>query len=213
MEFNTSNSSNSSGQSSSFIPKQALNRPTRRPAPFGFFMVLAVAVLLVTAVFLGGAYLYRSVLASEIDHPCDNEDISGGLGGCGLQQRIKRQRADLVETEINKIKRFDTKLNRSKDLFAVHNTILPFFALLEDLTLHNIAFNSFSFDGETINLSGLARSYESIALQSETLDGNELVNKFVFSDFSSPSDRGVPFRLTMVVDPALTVYQNSLPSL
>ncbi len=205
---------NSSGRSSpSFIPKRSLGRAVRRPAPFGFFMVFAVAVLLVTALFLGVAYGYRSVLSREISNPCTDPSASGSTTGCGLEERIERLRGDLAESTINEIKRFDTKLNRARDLFAAHNTLLPFLALLEDLTLHTIAFNSLTFNGDTINLAGLAKSYESIALQSEELAKNKIVKKFVFSDFTSPSDRGVPFRLTMVIDPTLTNYGQSLSPL
>ncbi|MEK7586929.1 MAG: hypothetical protein AAB453_03620 [Patescibacteria group bacterium] len=201
----------------SFIPKQVLTRQTsQRSEGVGLFTVLSVVIFIVSLGFLGAVYFYRYILDDEINRPCPATPSAGAddvTRGCGLSPALAKKKADLGdETELLKrIERLDNKINKATALLAGHNSVLPIFEMLERLTLQTLGYTSFSFDGSTVKLAGKARSYESIALQSQKFSENmNEIKSFVFSGLSVGEDDTVSFQLTLTVDPQLTTYTKSL---
>ncbi len=202
-----------SSNQTSFIPKQALTRTFgRRHEPIGLFTLVATVILIISLLFLGGAYTYRYLLTDEIERLCDNPDIiegDGALAGCGLEAQLTKLRGRLNQNTIATLETTDRKLKRAEGLLNSHQTLLPLLALLERLTLETIRYGHFDYNGETINLAGKAKGFESIALQSEVFDQDKLVTNYIFSDFTVDADNRVGFKLILTVEPSLTSYPRS----
>ena len=67
-----------------------------------------------------------------------------------------------------------------------------------------------------IDLRGIAKSYEGVALQSielaNEMTNGRLIENFVFSDVNADSLGNVSFSLKLTLDPALFSYVGNLPS-
>ncbi len=203
----------------SFIPKQVLTKQvSNRREGVGLFSVIAVVVLIVSLGFLGATYFYRYVLLDEINRECPETPSTGEdalTRGCGLLAALAKLEESLNDEQVllKRIERLDNKIKKANEIVVNHNTVLPIFDILQKLTLQTVGYSSFSFDGETIKLSGKARSYESIALQSQKFSENiNEVTSFVFSGLSVGDDDSVSFQLTLTIDPNLLSYDKTISS-
>ena len=207
-----------SGQTS-FIPKRPITGTIgQRPAmsrSFGLLNVIAFLILLASLVFYGGSWFYRRVLDDDINKPC-GAAISGDarVERCGLIATVEREQRNLDQNTIVLFQRLDNKFKIASDLLNKHIDILPIFALLEELTLPSIYYDSFSFTGgKGISLGGKAASYEDIAIQTQILAGDQgRIQSFIFSDLNTATDGLVTFKLTMILEPSLTAYGTIAPA-
>ena len=194
---------------SSFIPKQVLQSgPRSVHQPVGLFLLLSLVVLIVALLFLGGAYGYRFWLSDEINHPCPSE--VGDIEGCGLLASLERRRESLRQDSILGFELLDKQLIRASEIVERHQTLLPALRFLEDETLQSIKYTSFSQTGPVLDLKGVAKSYEGVALQSIELAGNQLIEDFIFSDVNADQEGNVGFTLKLTLDPSLFSYVKNL---
>ena len=194
---------------SSFIPKQALQSgPRTVHQPIGLFLLLSLVVLIIALIFLGGAYGYRFWLSDQINHSCPSE--SGDIEGCGLLASLERRRQSLRQDSILGFELLDKQLRRAQEIVEQHRTLLPALRFLEDETLQSIKYTSFSQSGPVLDLKGVAKSYEGVALQSIELAGNQLVKDFIFSDVNADQAGNVAFGLKLTLDPSLFSYVKNL---
>lgn len=203
----------------SFIPKQVLTKQvSNRREGVGLFSVIAIVALIVSLGFLGATYFYRYILLDEINRKCPDTPSTGEEAltrGCGLLAAIAKLEKSLNDEQVllKRIERLDNKIKKANEIVVNHNTVLPIFDILQKLTLETVGYSSFSYDGTTIKLSGKARSYESIALQSKKFSEslNE-IKSFVFSGLSVGEDDSVSFQLTLTIDPGLLLYSKTISS-
>ena len=201
----------------SFIGKQALERPNARPAPLPIvpLFVLALIVLFISGIVLGGALAYRSLLTTEITAPCSGGSSGdGSVERCGLRATVDRERKNIDEFTTRMLQRLDRKLTLASDLLKTHQSILPVFDLIQKNTLPSVRYSSFNYSPKNITLDGTAGSFEDIAVQTgvwnEAKKQNE-IQSFIFSDLNQGSEgETVTFKLTLVINPSLTVTQSSL---
>lgn len=199
---------------SSFIPKQTLSTgPRVIRQPIGLFLLLSLVVLIVALLFLGGAYAYRFFLTDEIDRPCPSESGSA-LEGCGLKASLERRRASLNSDSIARFETLDKQLRRATEIVNQHKTLLPVLRFLEDQTLRSVKYTSFNQTGNIVDLKGVAKSYEGVALQSieleKELSNSRLVKDFVFSDVNADQAGNIGFTLKLTLDPILFSYVKNL---
>ncbi|MEK7610336.1 MAG: hypothetical protein AAB468_01135 [Patescibacteria group bacterium] len=196
----------------SFIPKQVLaTGPSRRHEPRSLFMILSTLVFVVSFLFAGGVYAFRSYLTSEIKRPCETSLDSTTIN-CGLEAKLERQRQELDQQLIADIQSFYDRLQGAKSVIGGHLTLLPVFDLLEAQTLKTISYDNFNYREGQVVLSGKAAGYESIALQSDELgaEAGREISKFVFSDLVLGDNGRVGFKLTLDLAPELVSYQRYL---
>lgn len=199
--------------SQSFIPKESLARNPRRAAPtVGLFTLIAILVLLIAVVFLGGSYAYASYLRNQIEAPCEDTTITS-TAGCGLRARLDRIRSGFQRELIEDFRRKDAKIRMAEEVLAEHNTVVPVFKLLEDLTLPSVRYEGANYSDDELVLTGRAKGYESIALQSDIFAASKDVESFLFSDLSPDALGSVSFRLSLAIKPAITSYQAYLDTL
>ncbi|HEY4476684.1 MAG TPA: hypothetical protein VJB69_01760 [Candidatus Paceibacterota bacterium] len=198
---------------SSFIPKQTLSvGPRAVRQPMGLFLLLSLIVLIIALLFLGGAYAYRFFLTDEIERPCPSES-GEALQGCGLLASLARRRETLNPDSIIRFETLDRQLRRATEIVDQHKTLLPVLRFIEEQTLQSIKYTSFNQMGNTLDLRGVAKSYEGVALQSIEFANNQalgLIETFVFSDVNADQAGNVGFTLKLTLAPSLFSYLKNL---
>lgn len=194
----------------SFIPKRTLDqveRPRRRG--INLFVVIASLILLISLVFLGGAFGYKVWLADEINRPCTEVNEGGAISyrSCGLLATVELEERNIDRETILRLQRLDRKFKLSEDLLEKHTTTLPVFGLLEELTLPEISYTNFDFTPTGIVITGRAQSYEDVAIQSDIFGAHKSqIASFIFSDLNLDVGGDVTFQLDMTLGSDFTAY-------
>ncbi len=194
----------------SFIAKQALERPSASPAsrPVSLLVVIAILVLFVSGLVFGGALVYRSLLETEITASCTG---GGGVERCGLRATVEREQKNIDQLTIRTLQRLDKKLSLATTLLGSHRSILSIFDLIQKNTIPSVRYSSFSYSPKAIALDGTAASFEDIAVQTgiwnEAKKQNQ-IESFIFSDLNQGAEDVVTFKLTLVINPSLVLVQN-----
>lgn len=197
----------------SFIPKKPVmeSRATVSKASVSFFMIFATIVLVVAAVMLGGAYIYKIGQAKTRD---------------SIQKYIveKTNQIKAEEPTLREITRIDKRLSAADAVVANHVLVSPIFNRLQQLTLKSIQFTKFEFSNgkdtsstTEVKMSGRANSYAAIANESDILTGANGTDTYflnpIFSNLSLDDKARVAFDLTFRVDPDLVSYVDTLKRL
>ncbi len=183
----------------SFIPKKPIVAPAggyRTPSTVNLFSLLAITLFVVVIVLSGAVFLYKNLLAKQIQ-----------------SNKVTLERAkDAFDPElIEKIVRLDTRIETSKKLLSSHTALSPFFDLLSEITLNTVRFKDFSFsyqakDKIKVEMNGQAESYASIALQSDLIGSQKYFGDTIVSDMALEPSGLVSFKIEMTVDPILVSY-------
>lgn len=182
-----------------FIPKTAtvLAAAPKKSRSFGLFFGITLVIFLFTALSAIGVYAYRAYLAARV---------------ANLSVTLERARAAFEPDTILALKRFNARTNTADALLARHIAPSVLFSVLEDLTVGSVRFSKFtySFDGTQakMDLSGLARSYSSVALQSDIFAKSPYMKNPVFSNLNLDKAGNVTFDVTVQVDPLLLLYKD-----
>ncbi len=187
-------------QTTSFIPKKPLENkvePSKKPA--SIFLLISAIIFVITLVATGSVYFYRSLLVKRID----NMSVS-----------LEKAKAAFEPALILELKRLNSRIDASSSITAKHMAPSEVFALLEELTLKSVRFKKFGYSTAsekiTVNMSGEAKNYSSIALQSSVLGKSPYVKNPIFSNLNLDSKGNVNFDLTADVDPSLVSYSSSI---
>lgn len=194
----------------SFIPKQAVvDNPARPSRPISLVSTVAFVILLLSAALAAGAYGYRELLDNEINRACPDPS-SVETAGCGLVASLEKERQALDDALLIEFRRLDAKLNLAEKLIDRHIAVLPILDLLEAETLETVRYDSLDYEDGTMQITGLAKSYEDIAVQSNVFDKEKLISGFIFSDLDLDANGNVVFKLAITVDERLLDYELSL---
>lgn len=196
----------------SFIPKRPIttepHAPVGGPRAVGLLTMFTVIVVLGTALSFGYVYLAERKLAGDKAKLAASIDVARNSIGTDF---------------INDMKRLQARIEGVKALLKSHIVVSPIFDALQATTLRSVQYKSFSYafvtDAGTkaqtvqITLVGSAKSYATIALQSDAFLGSTLIKNPVFSNLSVNDKTGaVEFRLTFSVDPAMLSYERFIAS-
>ncbi len=187
-------------QTTSFIPKKPLENavaPSKKPA--SIFLVISVIVFAVTLVAAGSVYFYKSLLSKRID----NMSVS-----------LEKAKAAFEPALILELKKLNSRIDASESIAQKHTAPSEVFTLLEELTLKSVRFKKFGYTASsekiTVSMSGEAKNYSSIALQSDVLGKSPYVKNPIFSNLSLDSKGNVNFDLTADIDPSLVSYSAAI---
>lgn len=191
----------------SFIPKKpivALAQERRPSLPTNLLSTGSLIVLLFLLVVAGGLYFYKVALKQSIETMSDSLD---------------RARDAIDPVFVGNLKRLDGRLQVARVLLENHMLISPIFGLLEDVSLKSVQLDQFSFSlgekGEPeITLSGKARDYSSLALQSDAFGGSSNIQESLFSNLRLDTQGRVLFSFTGGINKSLLRWkgEESAPS-
>lgn len=183
----------------SFIPKKSLVEATSpRRSGISIFMLLGVAVFVISVFLAGGIYFYEGYLEGAIGE----KDAS-----------LKRARAAFEPALIEDLKRLSNRINLARGVLDNHLAPSAIFSLLEESTLRTIRFRSFTYtttgSRASIALKGEGRSFGDVAVQSDTFAAGRRLRDVIFSNLNLDQTTGtVVFDMSATVDPSLILYRN-----
>ena len=189
------------GIQTSFIPKKTLVQKSFDSKSGDFatiFLIISIIIFITSGLVYGLLYFWSSRLDTQ----------------------LKKLEADLViqkdnlQSEIvlfEDLVRFDKKLKVATTLLNQHTTIRPFFQLLSDNTLKTVRFKNLSYKmldtgGAEVKMSGEAKSFNSIALQSNAFASTKAMSNIVFSGLNTGRDNTVIFDFSTNVKDLTTSY-------
>lgn len=199
--------------STSFIPKRPVSSepvaPKVHSRAVGLLSLLAAVFVIATVVAFGAVYFYQGQLAAQ-------RTKSEAL--------INEARKGIGTEFLSDMKRLDARIEGVKSLMGGHIVVSPIFDALEETTLRSIQYKSFSYafvtDSTTkgtlvqVTLTGNAKSYSTIALQSDAFAKNSLIKNPVFSGLTVDEKTStVNFKLLFTVAPEALSYEGFVASL
>jgi len=200
----------------SFIPKRPVtseplqsSSTSGRSRSVGLLTFITVIIALATAVSFGGVYLYEQRLASQ--KTTLQEDINTARDGIGTEF-------------VTDMQRLNARITGVQQLLNSHIVVSPIFTALQEHTLRSIQYSQFTYDigvdtvtkkpVVNVDLTGTARSYSTIALQSDAYSQNKLIKNPVFSNLTVDDKTGrVEFKLAFTVAIEDLSYQKFFESL
>ncbi len=197
----------------SFIPKRPVSTepvaPARRNHAVGLLSLLSWVVVIATVLSYGAVYLYQKTLTSQ---------------KVAVEGQIDQARQGIGTQFLGDMKQLDTRLSVIKQLIDNHVVVTPIFAALEQTTLHSVQYKSFTYalttDPSTnatvvqVTLLGTAKSYATLALQSDAFAQNPLIKNPIFSELTVDDKTSmVSFKLVFSVDPAALSYESFINNL
>ncbi len=184
----------------SFIPKKPLaEERTKAPGHTSLFSFIATLIFFGSLASAGAIYFYKANITKT---------------NAAKEVQIKTARNSFEPTLIQTLDRLDRRITDAKILLAGHIAVSPIFDALEVNTLKTVQFTKFSYatpaDAKgpvTVHMSGRARDYASIALQSDQLATNKNIHNSIFSNLSLDAQTGnVSFDLVFTVDADLVRF-------
>ena len=185
----------------SFIPKKPLTQERGSRGGFsGLIFLVALLIFITSIVAAGAAFLYQGYLQTSLNSKKDSLD--------------KYQAAFDLPT-IQALVRFDSRINEAKAVLAKHVAPSGIFYFLSQQTLVNVQLRDFSYtlgpDGSVaIQMSGVADSFSTVALQSDQFGASKALKDVVFSGIAVETGGKVSFHVAATVDPSLVLYSKSL---
>ena len=186
----------------SFIPKKPLIRGDEGELQKGVHIVLFVSIVFFFATLLiaGGVFLYGALL--------DRQEQ-------GLSSSIARAQEAIEPELILSLERIDARLKAAEHILDGHRVVSSVFELLEQLTLASVSFDNFRYVVEpegkiNLQLSGIARNYSSVALQSVLFGENQYIENPVFSNLQLNNQGNVAFNFSAQINERLTLYRNAV---
>jgi hypothetical protein len=196
----------------SFIPKHPIESSTvpstHRSGSVGLLSLLTFVIVVFTGVAFAGVYLYQKQLVSQ---------------KAKLEASIKQAQDGIGTDFVTEMKRLDSRIDGVKDLIKNHVVVTPIFEALEASTLRSVQYKDFSYSIKTdtttkasivsVDLTGTAKNYATIALQSDAFSSNTLIKNPVFSNLTvDDKSRTINFKLNFTVSLADLSYQSFIDS-
>lgn len=177
----------------SFIPKASLEAERKRPTgagAVGIVNVLSSLVLMVAIIAAIGLFLFEQFTVQNIDRK---------------RVSLDRARAAFEPATIRELSHLNTRLSVGGALLDQHVAPSYLFDEIERLTLSSVRFNDFAFGDSgpgrvVVTMSGEAKSFNALALQSDAFGNSEFFTEPIFSDLNLDDTGNVIFSFTGVVD-------------
>ena len=186
----------------SFAPKKTLvAAPTTRASghSVNIFAIISIAIFVLTVVAATSVYIYRSHLITSIGD---------------MDAQLAAARKSFEPEFIDKASRLSARIDASRTLLGKHTAISPLFDILEKKTLENVRFTEFNFtvSDRTIiaSMTGEAKSFNAVALQSDVFGAEPAFIDPVFSNFTLNDEGDVVFNFETKIDPSLLLYREGV---
>lgn len=186
----------------SFIPKKPIAPVfARRGDSVSVFLVISVVVFVLSLGAALGVFAYKKILIARIAE---------------MDETLVRAKNAFEPDFVLKLSRFDKRVSASRELLSSHGALSPLFTLLENDALATVRFDSFSFtatagEGGALAMTGRAKNFSSIALQSDVFGEERFIKNPVFSDLNPDQSGNIAFRFSATVDKPLLSFKNALP--
>ena len=190
----------------SFIPKAPIAQTRSAGSGMSFFLLASIIIFLISLGLVAWVYFEKNYLIGQITT---------------AQSTITTNKSGLISDSntVENIIDLNNRITVAKQLLASHVAISPVFAFLQQVTLQDVIFNSFTFssagkdaNGNTtigVQLSGIARDWESVASQEDEFDlpdWQNIISNSKLSNFSLNADGSVSFTFSATINPQFISY-------
>ncbi|MEK9183746.1 MAG: hypothetical protein AAB890_01590 [Patescibacteria group bacterium] len=180
----------------SFIPKKTIGASEYKSRGLGVVTGFTLIIFLISAALWGALFLYERYLKEQISQKKSSLQIA---------------QSELEPSLVTSLVLLSGKISAAKTLIQNHKAPSSIFVFLEGNTLKDVRFKDFNFSFSTdgapsISMSGLAKSYSSLALQAGVFEKSSIVKKAAFSGFKLDKNGQVGFNVEIVFDLSLLAY-------
>lgn len=191
----------------SFIPKKPLAEERAQVIHHSSILsFIATLIFFAALAAAAGLYFYKANLVKNITSESAQLDAA---------------RNAFEPSLITTLQTLNRRITDANLLLNNHIVVSPIFAALQVNTLKSVQFTKFSYVSPTdtttpieVKMSGVARDYSSIALQSDQLATNPNIHNSIFSNLVLDQKTGmVSFDLTFTIDQSLVRFVDNLNNL
>ncbi|MDE2071273.1 MAG: PilN domain-containing protein [Patescibacteria group bacterium] len=182
----------------SFIPKQSLS--SARRGGMGLLTLIAVIFFVFSVIAAAGAWGYKFYAQSDLD---------------SKKAQLQKYQDAYNFGSIQDLVRFDSRIKNSKQLLNKHIAVTGVLNFLALQTLEKVQFTSFTFDldpdgSAKLQLTGIADSFSTVALQSDQFGASKVLRDVVFSNIAVNTKSQVSFGVAATIDPSLLLYSTTI---
>lgn len=184
----------------SFVPKQPVTATKRRSTGSNPFLALAYIILGLAVIGCGLVFGYQYYLDGVAKKKAND---------------VLAAQNQIDQATVTEFIRLRDRFTAAKDILNRHVVLSQYFDVLENLTLQGVRFNSLKMDvledrRARIDMAGTARSFNTLAAQSQSFATDKRIKRAIFSGINVTSkDNSVGFDLTAELDPTLVVANTS----
>ncbi len=165
-----------------------------------FVNIVAGALLILAIVASGGVFLFKTYTQQSI---------------ASKQDSLEKQRAAFEPATIEELARLDRRIGASSQLLKTHIALSLLFQDIEGRTDINVRFKNFKYEPAgsgrmSVSMSGTAKSFNAVALQSDIFGKSTILKDPIFSNLNLDQAGNVVFDFTAVIDPARVSYAASV---
>lgn len=189
----------------SFIPKKAMAPGSvDRPKSVSIALLISIIIFVITLAAAGAVFGYKRVLVQRIDT---------------MNKKLAEAKNSFEPEFVEKLNRLNKRIESAKRIIDAHTAVSPILDMLENDTLATVKFDTFSYEMKdtgqsSVVMSGQAKTYSSIALQSDIFGRNEYPERYiknpVFSDLNPDQSGNIIFKFNASLDGALVSYKNAV---
>lgn len=184
----------------SFIPKASLKverTQSVQRTTVGIVNVVASVILIASIIAAIGMFAFEQYTKVSIENK---------------RASLDRARSAFQPATIKELSRLNARLNVAGALLAGHAAPSQLFDFIETETLSSVRFSDFAF-GEAgpgrvlVAMSGEARSFNAVALQSDAFGESDIFSEVIFSNLNIDTNGNVVFDFSAVVNMQEVAYQ------
>lgn len=175
----------------------------RPKSSVNIFSLIAFLLFFVAVLSSAGAFLYGRFLTSS------NEE---------KRQQIQAEISAFDPTLTQELSLVKARMDAATDLLNRHLALSAFFSMLQRATISTVQLTSFSYAENTagrlsVVMDGVARSFNDIVFQSDTMAADPNLKNVTFSSFALDTNGNVRFAINMEIEPANISYQKLIQNL
>jgi hypothetical protein len=185
----------------SFIPKQPVTeqKQSRASSSVNILLFISIIIFVISVIAAGLVYFYKSTLEKSV---------------AASEEELARAKDAFDGNFITDLQTADKRLRAAGDVLGNHIILSPIFEILQSSTLKTVRFTKFTHTvvgtgaGARIEvkMSGRAKDYTAIALQSDALTRSKYIKDPLFSNLTLDDQSNVLFEVVFTVDPHLVLF-------
>ena len=160
-----------------------------------WIFTLSLIIFIAVLVLSGGLFFYQRTLETA---------------RAGWAEQVKNQENELRPELLGQLIELGTTFSSARELFSSHSFPSNVLTLIQSLTHPAVQYTGFSYSRSVrkIELTGLARSYQTVAQQVRAMEASPQVERVEFGGLSR-NERGlVNFKLAVIFKATVLVLQS-----
>lgn len=188
----------------SFIPQKPIAaQSAERRRHVGVFDFVTYVLFFAAIAGAGGLFLYRAYLANDLK---------------SKSSHVARAKDAVEISVIDDLQKLDSRIAAARQLLNKHVTVSPVFDLLEATTLTNsVRLSTFNYalaeNTVSIKVSGEARNYSSLAVQSKVFGENKFLRNQLVDGLKLGPKGFVSFNFSADMEEEFALFRNNLSSI